>query len=718
MLDGLLAAPLSQIDPFVSCAATNARLSCPAPGRSLGGTVTRVERPIRAAVGLLGRAVAIDDEVTDSIFGCTVYGPEGFRESNEVRFVWFVVSVALTHALIMRSESVSSFRLALEWFFGEVRLARRLLACFHHQQIKAAEIELSKLTVSADLYDLLPYILEPHGHVTRSNLETCDVARKTRETKKDSGVYYTPSDIADFMVSSLADTSKTQGTWLDPACGTGVFLRAALVHHRKFTPSEDITEFALSNIFGIDKSALATDLSAFVLLIECASTNSLDHPHHHLFPLWQQLKGNIVCMDALRLVPRATTYLRCDSTHLLEISEIFPRVGHNGFDHVVMNPPYATTYIDKNLQSIWYSFSGVQAGQTADTHLAFSEMLWRLTSDMGVSAAVLPLSIGTNTTKSYARLRHELLTSSGTKEFLFFDREPQALFGEDIKTRNLILLRQGALGETAVRTSRLLKWTAEHRHLIFNRSRLVTIEASQCGSFIPKLGSHAEKITYAALMSSSMVMRAIPFAPQCGRVTLDEAVATNYVINRDTLLVASTAYNFVNCFFSDGLPVNPTHPYSSSPLNALMFKSKDEAYAAFALVSSRLCFWLWHVEGDGFHLTSNFLKRLPLWAVFDSEAAKILLSKHGKILWQLAKTTSVGAVNGGKQTYSFHCGYDHPSVAAIEQVLVKHMQLSGEGTCWLDDFVQATVSIDGKRRIRHSDPKLIKRFYEENIQRN
>jgi hypothetical protein len=119
MLDGMIATPLSQIDLFASYAATNARLSCPAPGRSLGGTVTRVERPIRAAVGLLGRAVAVDDAVTNSIFECTVYGPEGFRESNDVRLVWFVISVALTHALIMRSESVSSFQLALEWFFGE-----------------------------------------------------------------------------------------------------------------------------------------------------------------------------------------------------------------------------------------------------------------------------------------------------------------------------------------------------------------------------------------------------------------------------------------------------------------------------------------------------------------------------------------------------------------------------------------------------------------------
>jgi hypothetical protein len=663
---------------------------------------------VREAIRLLSRAVAIDEYVSDSILGCTVYGPGFFRESDDLRLSWLLVNVAFTHAFAMRRDHVGPLLPSLEWFFGETRLAHRLLACFSHQQVKAAEDELRTLSVTNELLDLLPYVIEPHGHVTRNSLETCDKAKQTRDVKKDTGVYYTPSDVAEFMVESLAALSGTHGSWIDPACGTGVFLRAVLAQHVNSESSlgYDLRKFAQSSVFGIDKSALATDLAAFVLLIECSRNMPSEESHFHA---WQRIKRNIVCMDALRLLPRkgATDFIR-DQTQQVEVREVFPAIGDAGFDHVVMNPPYARALIDSALQSTWHSYMDIAVGQTGDTHLAFTEMLWRLTSDHGASAAVLPLSIGTNTTRSYLRLRKELLSSSGTKEFLFFDREPQALFGEDIKTRSLILIRRGSPAVTETWTSRLLKWTAEQRPSIFNRNRLTKIDASQCGSFVPKLGATAEMLAYRHLRSTKTLNLAASFAPQSGRLTLDEAVATNNEIRGQTLLVSSTAYNFINCFDAEALPTDSPRPFSSSPLNALLFGSKDDTHAAFALVSSRLCFWLWHVEGDGFHLTADFLNRLPLWGVLGSKEAKQHLVTHGKQLWMVAMGAVNGAVNGGKQTYSFHCGYDHPSAIEVERVLLQQLGLGDKFSDSLDAFIQATVSIDGKHRMRRADSNLRK----------
>lgn len=684
---------------------SSTRLSAPSPGRSLGATVARVERPIREAVRLVSRAVAVNDIIFSSVFDCTVYGPGCFLEPNDVRLSWFLVGATITHALMTNRDRVAPFSVSLDWFFGDSRFARSLLACFPLHQIKAAEQELAEVDVSADLLDLLPYVLEPHGHITRNSLETCEVAKKTRGVKKDAGVYYTPSDVAEFMVRSLSSASDACATWIDPACGTGVFLRAVIAHRRAIDSQlSDFREFALSSVFGIDRSALATDLAAFVLLAECTLSAPLESS---AFQIWQRLKGNIACMDALRLVPTGSAAdLHGDQSQSAEIGNIFPQIGRNLFDRVVMNPPYATVRIDKGLQANWHSFSDIPAGQTGDMQLAFGEMLWRLTSESGMSAAVLPLSIGANTTKSYVRFRDELLKSSGTKEFLFFDREPQALFGEDIKTRNLILLRKGAPKEAEMRTSRLLKWTAEQRPSIFNENRLVSIEAQQCKSFIPKIGSDAERDIYVQLSSGASLKRAVVFVPRSFRISLDDAVKADVETRRRALLVSGTAYNFINCFFSAGLPARPPRPYSSSPLNALLFNSEEDAYAAFALVSSRLCFWLWHVEGDGFHLTSNFLKRLPIWSCFGAETVKVRLSEHGRHLWQTASDAALGTVNGGKQTYSFHCGYDHPSALEVERMLLEHLGLDDEVSHALDEFVRATVSIDGKRRMRRFDSEL------------
>jgi hypothetical protein len=624
------------------------------------------------------------------------------RELDEVRLSWFLVNVALAHAFVTSREHAASFSTALEWFFGEAQLPRALLACFPQEGIKAAEAELSDLDISSDLLDLLPYVIEPHGHVTRNRLETSRVAKKTRELKKDAGVYYTPSDVAEFMVGSLASLSDARGNWLDPACGTGVFLRAIVKCFQEYAPgSLDLKSYVISSIFGIDRSALATDLAAFVLLIEC----TLAAPHGDpLFDLWRQLKGNIVCMDALRLMPHGTTAnLHRDPTKLAEIAEMFPSIGSRGFDHVVMNPPYATAHVDASLQAVWHSYSAVQMGQSADIHLAFTEMLWRLTSEGGSSAAVLPLSVGTNTTKAYARLRDELLKSSGAKEFLFFDREPQALFGEDIKTRNLIAIRHGNSNHALVRTSRLLKWTAEQRPSIFSRGRLVVIDAPKSGSFIPKLGTQTEAISYSKLISPGAQVAALSCVPRIGKVSLDDALASDSPIDRRTVLVSSTAYNFINCFFVDGLPSSPARPYSSSPVASLIFADENDAYAGYSLLSSRLCFWLWHVEGDGFHMTNDFIRRLSLWSALRCESLKTRLSEYGKLLWRAACGTAVGTVNGGKQTYSFHPGYEHPIALETERLILEHLSLGKEFSRSLDDFIQATVSIDGKRRMRRSE---------------
>ena len=677
------------------------RLSHPIPGRSLGATVARVERPIRQAIQLLETAVKVDPKISISLFGCTAYGPGSVRESDEIRLSWFLINATLLHAFATNRTSAGSFCEALDWFLGDAVASRTLIACFSQQEMKAAERELIDLQISEDLLDLLPYVIEPHGHVTRKSLETCKIAKQKRAIKKVSGVYYTPSDVADFMIRSIAPNITNVTSWLDPACGTGVFLRSVqrmYVNKAGFGQKERIG-FLSSQIYGIDKSALATDLASFVLLSECALTSSPDVPP---FAVWQKIKRNIVCMDALRLVPHSERFDLHDSDiQAVTLRDIFPTIGDAGFDRIVMNPPYTTIRVDKGLKNIWRSFSGVEIGNSADIQLAFTEMMWRFGSIQSAAVAVLPLSVGTNTTKSYLRLREELLCSPGEKEFLFFDREPQALFGEDIKTRSVIVFRHGGeMHKDCVRTSRLLKWTGAQRPTIFARDRLVPIDKSQCKPFIPKVGTSIEALIYRRLKSSEVMLRAGSFIPSINRIPLGEAAFIEKDIRERTLLVSSTAYNFVNGFFPGALPKVPPNPYSTSPLNALTFSSQDNAFAAYSALSSRICFWLWHVEGDGFHLTSDFLNRLPLWAAFDSSPLRKKMALCGRRMWNSAKERMIGSVNGGRQTYSFHCGHAHIAAMEVEKLLIETLGLSSVCTHSMDQFIESIVSIDGKRRTK------------------
>ena len=665
-------------------AAKRSRISSPEPGRSLGGTVTRVDRPLRQAVASLTSAVTVDSEVARHLFDCTAYGPAASREPDLLRLCWFLTCVALLDAFAARRTRVRALCDALEWFTGDGNLSRRILRCFAAQQLSVASDRLARLTTADELLELLPYALEPHGHISRHDRGKCDVARRTRAMKKSTGVYYTPSDVASFMVHAVAsERSDSNATWLDPACGTGAFLRETLrfLAARRGSAPFDALGTVTASIYAIDRSALATDLAAFVLLTECGSLTALRQTP---FAAWQTIKGNLVCMDALR-------FEDCGAT----LTRYFPRVHPSGFDRVVMNPPYSSFRVDAQHRMLWRSLESCAPGIQVDAHVPFTEMLWKLTCPTGSAAAVLPLSVAANTLNVHRALRAEIVRTPGAREFLCFDREPQALFGEDIKTRNLILIwHKQADGHSSLKTSRLLKWTAQQRPGIFARERLVAIDPSRCVSFIPKLGTAGERKVYEVVRDRTQAL-----VPPCRRMTLGEALQLEGEMAHRVVLVGGTAYNFVNVFFAGALPSSPPMPYSASPVNALTFAARADALAAFALLTSRLCYWLWHVEGDGFHVTAEFLRRLPLWALLEAEDSRQSLAPLGGQLWRAAAGAITGSVNGGKQTYSFHCGYEHWAARRVEQLLTDFYHEETLSEC-LDQFIDAAVSVDGACRIR------------------
>ncbi len=145
--------------------------------------MARVERPLRGAISALSQAIVVDRPTLAAVFDCTVYGPGGYRELDVLRLSWFIVGAALSHAFATGRSTVAPLVDALESFLGDRALAHTVLACIASQQIHRAEAVLARLEIDEQLLDLLPYVLEPHGHITRNRLETCDIAKQTGSTK-------------------------------------------------------------------------------------------------------------------------------------------------------------------------------------------------------------------------------------------------------------------------------------------------------------------------------------------------------------------------------------------------------------------------------------------------------------------------------------------------------------------------------------------------------
>jgi hypothetical protein len=128
--------------------------------------------------------------------------------------------------------------------------------------------------------------------------------------------------------------------------------------------------------------------------------------------------------------------------------------------------------------------------------------------------------------------------------------------------------------------------------------------------------------------------------------------------------------------------------------------SEEEAQAVFAVLSSRLAFWLWHVLGDGFHVAGWLFDEIPFSRNSFATGQIKQLSALGAALWGELQEHRIISVNGGKQTIAFRSLACNRQRDAIDQLLLEAGGLPSEFSKELREFVQQTVVVDltDKRR--------------------
>lgn len=664
----------------------NSTFSIPKPRKSLGAAVIAIEKPVRAAVfALIERySCEYESEIYSRVFSNRYYGQGASEEDISVRLSWLVVAATILHAISQRRATANCFESSLLWFFGSKDLTNKVLGCF--QESFVAQDHLTELAITEETYALLPYIMEPHGHVTRSKKENCQNAKKIRNTKKISGVYYTPSDVSDFIVNKVSELSREKnGTWLDPACGTGVFIRSIIKNIRQENsafPVSQIQNIIQGKVYGVDKSALAVDIASLIFALDISLFNNSNTPFYY----WQRIQKNFLCMDALALPSLAFDLDEKEPS--AECAKRFLNEYEKKFSHIVMNPPYSNIKIDSSLKANWHSYQTSSIGSKGDTQLAFSELLFRAVTPAGASGAVLPLSIAVNTQGQYKSFRSVLAEHGGTKEFLFFDREPQALFGEDVKTRNTITFFHSFAEAHQVRVSSFKKWRAVTRSSIFDRDDLTSVTGLDIKNFVPKLSCSHESMVYRQMKSGINLRSEEHF--RIRKIGIPELIRTTEASDERNVIVSATAYNFINTFFGSSLPNDASIPYSSSPVNVLEARSIDDAYAIFALLSSRVSFWHWRVEGDGFHLNTTFLKSLPFWGILSDAELRAQLIQSGKELWKKTKINMSKSNNGGKITFSFKPNHFANEIDDIDRSIFKFFKLDEGSMKFLTKFIDTT----------------------------
>jgi hypothetical protein len=573
------------------------------------------------------------------------------------RSAWALVGIALVEAIASGKRPAAGR--ALAWFGVDADADWKgvdgALAPLHNE--------------GTALRELLPYLLDTYGRTTRLDVMRDDELSSARNARKQTGSFYTPADVVAFMVDAIASSPSSSDHarehWLDPACGSGVFLAGAL-RRRQFACAADRHAFALERLHGCDIAPQACDFAAFTVLslVTDAPSRPID--------IWQRIRANFIALDATRVGQAGGAGLR----ELLGLGEVSMRL--------ICNPPYTSAGDGATLAN---------GHPTRALYLPFVEMAWLVAGGPRDAASlVVPLALGANRSADHRLCRTAMVQAGGSWTLLFFDRQPHALFGEEAKTRATIAIRRPGPTPADVRTSGLLKWTSRQRASIFSEERSTPLPRVNIGRLIPKLGSPAEGQLYAVL--ERYRIRA-GLRPEPGKAAAKDIVGSK--LSRD-VFVAGTAYNFLNVFrnYPDHLSWRGT--LSASGIHRLPCGSDQKADAVTAILCSRFAFWLWHVECDGFHVPAWFLSELPLLNLALDPLTEARLADLGREAWAGLQQDVHCAVNRGRLTFAFRPSVIGDLRTEIDRVLLNFIGADATQAEMLAQFEARVVSIDGSVR--------------------
>jgi N-6 DNA Methylase len=622
------------------------------PGAAVTMT-SRIESPkaavnvlVGAVSGKLDKAVGIQ-EVFDRVAPRSPnLGFDPLAVEPAQRLAWHLVASWLVGYSLGFLDDSSNLEDANEWFFSGS------MACFQNVR----DIETSKVSSQispAECYSLLPYLLDPLGLGTRRGAQKSIEEQSSRQSRKAQGLFYTPMDVAYFMADRLMRERGTNqvGTVLDPAAGSGVFLRAASM--AQLASNE-------CRYFGVDLAPLASEFASYVLL---ATNGFEDWPSP--WAKWHAIRIDQATSDTLFLPHKEATSDLPEIAHLARrreatlaqlqegkfldadrlcespssLTKAFPELG-DGAQLVLSNPPYSPLGERANdplLRESLHAMLSTNISSATNIYPYFIEKAIEYSGQYKAISLVVPLSITYGTDRILRTSRQSLVAQDGKLEFLSFDRTPDSLFGDDVKTRNAIV-NLVPESKKQVSTTGLMRWTSRTRDQFFESINSVQID-SPVDEYVPKIGTQHEATFFQNLLDSESSL---------GGWILTKSAA-RLLGTGDELRVSKTAYNWIGCV-PDVEPLQALGHDADSTFSTFQLRDGDHLYAMYSILTSRTAYFMWRTRGDGFHVSKSFVTGLPAPS---DEASIRELAQLGREIWARTQARSVVSTNRGSRTVSF-----------------------------------------------------------------
>lgn len=406
---------------------------------------------------------------------------------------------------------------------------------------------------------------------------------------------------------------------LDPTCGSGAFLIAALrileqlalpcldrmqtlmyrlslddaygvafhswlaraAHHqtrRHFVLRECIAH----NLYGVDIMQEALEVCRHTLLLELLA--EVKQPDEIIVPL--ELDTHIRAGNAL------LGHVEQENDHF-HWYRAFPEVmERGGFDVILGNPPF----VEYRRVRHEYRQHGQQWGNLYAAVLERSLALWRAgTSYLGL---VVPLSLCSSA--RFTALRAALMEQSSDLWLANFEIFPSRLFEGAYQRLSILLARRAETQDEqhpALSVTGLQRWYAQERPHLLQTMRYTRAQRPLNPALFPKLASPLQEIVLHKVAAAS------------GTTTISDILqpdrATHFVYYQEATNYWLKAACHIPYYKKNGSVTLPAHG------RFLYFSDEIAASVVMALLNSSL-FYVWFATyADGFHLSHALIKAFP-----------------------------------------------------------------------------------------------------------